>query len=236
VGWLVRFVHNRNLAIENLVVACTRKVLIGLAPAEVVTLMVDRLRGTNCTPSARSFLSDSKEIDDNIKSKAGMFLVAIVPSRRNSKLVFTPVNVKTALEGFLAITKGFDNRKAHSTAAAKKKVRRMVAGVWINGDEWRQHHYCLYKPTDRRNMHVEPRVAVVEYFYVFQIASRKVVLATVREQRILIREGEMCICAADDGATPTKVIHVDCMLGKLMRCPHWTDEDRKIYLPTRVAL
>jgi hypothetical protein len=236
VGWLVRFVHNRHLAIENLVVACTRKVLIGLAPADVVTLMVDRLRSTNCTPSARSFLSDSKELDDNIKSKAGMFLVAIVPSRRNSKLVFTPLQVRNALEGFLTITRGFDNRKAHSTAVAQKKVTRMVAGIWINGDEWRQHHYCLYKPTDRRNAHVKPHVSVVECFFVFQIASRKVVFARVREQQILSQEGDMCICAADNSANPTKVIHVDCMLGKMMRVPHWTDEDRKIYLPTRVAL
>lgn len=234
-GWLVRFIHNRNLAIENLIVACTRKVLIGLAPANVVTLMVARMQETNSTASARSFLADSKEISEKIKSKAGMFLVKVVPSRRNCKVVATPGNVKSALQVFLSITRGFDNRKAQSTTAAQKTVQRMVKGVWINGDEWRQHHICRYKPTDRNNMIVEPRVAVVEYFYIFQIGRRQVVLATVRDQRTLSREGELCICATDNNHT-VKVIHVDCMLGKMMRCPHWTDEDSKIYLPTRVAL
>ena len=231
----MRFIHNRNLAIENLVVACTRKVLLGQAPPEVVTLMSARLRDSNCTPSARSFLADSKQIDENIKSKAGMFLVSTVPSRRNSKNVTTPSNVKNALQGFLAITKGFDNRKAQSTAAAQKTASRMTSGVWLNGDEWRQHHICRYKPTDRVNMDVETRVAVVQFFFVLQIGSRKVVLATVRDQKIVAQEGEMIIVLEDNEAT-YKVVHVDCLLGKMMRCPHWTEEDHKIYLPTRVAL
>ena len=235
VGWLVRFIHNRHLAVENLIVACTRKVLIGLAPPEVVALMSARMRDTNCTPSARSFLADSREIDDNIKSKAGMFLVALVPSRRNCKEVKTPVNVKNALQGFLAITKGFDNRGAPATAAAQKTVSRMISGVWLNGDEWRKEHICRYKPTDRVNMDVEHHVAVVQFFFVFQIRGRKVVLASVRDQRIVAREGEMIIVAEDNDSI-YKVIHVDCLLGKMMRCPHWTEEDRKIYLPTRVAL
>ena len=233
-GWVVRFIHNRHLAIENLVAAITRKLLLSQAPAGVISLMLARMKSCGGSPPARSFLSDADEVNASIKSTAGLYLVAIVASRRNEKEVASPPNVVAALTELLKTTRGYTPRAARDTANSQETVSRMKAGVWINGDEWREDAFCLYLHK-KKSGQSKQGVALVQSFYVFQIKTRKIVFVSVKKMKIVGKEGEVVICQSEHERVE-RVIHVDCLLNKMMCCKHWTNANLRCLMRTQSAM
>lgn len=210
--------------------------MLSQAPADIVSMMASRMETTGINITQRSFLADVNKINESIKSKAGMYLVTLVPSRRNQKQVKTTPQVRKALQESLAIMPRYNLATSRSAAQEQTTVHEMLAGVWINGEEWKSGHFCLYQPASRSvAAHpLQARIAVVQLFLVFNIKQREVVLAQVELRKIVDARGEMFVCETSPGTV--EIIHVDCLQTKMMCCPHWDDPDLKCVLRTRSAM
>ena len=85
-GYLIRFINNRDLAPENIMTAAVRTRLILDAPPGVLSSLFARLKKMNCPIPARSVIglaNDLKRVRGRIP---GEYAVELKPSRRNRML------------------------------------------------------------------------------------------------------------------------------------------------------
>ena len=84
-GYFIRFIHNRDLACENIMTSyCRFRLVLDSAPG-AVTDILDRVEGANLRLSAHSFLKTAGELRRLRGQLPGEFGVDLKVSRRNSR-------------------------------------------------------------------------------------------------------------------------------------------------------
>ena len=148
-GWLIRFIHNRDLAAENIVTAYVRQRFVLAAPAEVLASLHAKLESSSMTLPLNSLLAQAKNISQSKGSLAGDFVVEVPRNARREREVdlssssYSPDLAKSARELFRTFDLG---RPQLSKAIALGDVVR------INGRPYRHGDYCEFAFHVRRTM------------------------------------------------------------------------------------
>lgn len=86
-GFLIRFINNRDLAPENIMTAAVRSRVILRAPAGTLHSLFTRLRESNCVMPARSIVVLAQDLHSRIlRRRPGEYALDLRPSRRNTML------------------------------------------------------------------------------------------------------------------------------------------------------
>jgi len=86
-GWLIRFVHNRDLAVENIATAYARQIVVLSAPVPGIPEFLRRLHTLKLQLPVKSILSLSEEVEEAKHALPGAYEVDIRETTRNVKLL-----------------------------------------------------------------------------------------------------------------------------------------------------
>lgn len=86
-GWLIRFIHNRDLAAENIVTAYTRQRFVLSAPQEALQSLHTKMEQAGLTLPARSLLNSTKKVLLQKGALAGEFAVDVSRNSRKECMV-----------------------------------------------------------------------------------------------------------------------------------------------------
>ena len=154
-GWLIRFIHNRHHACENIVQAYSRHMILMQSHGGLSRDALDELCVAGMDLPANSMLSPTKLRHGT----PGSYHVNIKPSRRNS-------SEDSALsQVLLQIVRDLCRRYGLGTPSPLGLI--LTFGVTLNGRDVRRDDFCLYVPVlVRRNVRIPilmcfPRSCVV---------------------------------------------------------------------------
>lgn len=85
-GYLIRFINNRDLAPENIVTASVRIRLVLDSPPGTIASLFNRLSALNCPIPARSIIGLANDLTRIRGNLPGEFALNLKPSRRNTML------------------------------------------------------------------------------------------------------------------------------------------------------
>ena len=86
-GWLVRFVHNRDLAVENIATAYARQIVVLSAPVPGIPDVLQRLNTLKLQLPVKSILSLADKVEEAKHALPGAYEVDIRETTRNVKLL-----------------------------------------------------------------------------------------------------------------------------------------------------
>ena len=151
-GVIIRYIHNRDLAAENIMTAIVRqRLVLDLAPGAVCGLL-ERLQNLGVPLPYRSSLSLAGEVARLRGSVPGAYALELRESRRNSRKFFFDEDVCALVRG-----KVRDVLELLKYPPAYKPVQpspgergegcvAMIAGVILNGRRYAQGSHCEYLP------------------------------------------------------------------------------------------
>ena len=186
-GCIIRFIHNRDKATENIVYQCSRASMLGMVPGHVLRSLSNRFSESHAAIHERSILMNADQvINSNQTASAGMFTVGLRPSRRNSTHR-VPVRGKLRRQIKNHLTK--TNGPAYPRGE-RVTVSVMTAGIWINGRQWKQHMYVTYTnsiPRVRPESANDPStysVGQIISFHVYLPKDLNIVIARVWKYKV----------------------------------------------------
>lgn len=154
-GHFIRFINNRDLAVENIMTAYVRWCMVRDCEPGYASGLVERLRESGCPLPKRSILRVSSEAALLVEAVPGVYGVHTTPSRRNSrKCVWVECTlersddesrIRSDVESILRRTRN------EYIPDYKEPYLKLTAGVVLNGRDYEQGCYCKYAP------HVRPR-------------------------------------------------------------------------------
>lgn len=216
VGWLIRFIHNRNLATENIVTACSRSAALGQVPAQVIASLVKRVEVSGANFPDRSLLNAASKVVESKGPGAGMFCIAVKRTRRNSR---NTIPTARLLEEFSRSTGQLGLRQ---TARNIISSYALTAGVRINNREWKTDAHAAF-------MGHQGSVCVGTVVQFFVINHKEpndrnpsqMVLVSLNEQELKEqKDGMFIIKETDVSANLVIYINADQITHKLKRLPH----------------
>jgi hypothetical protein len=237
-GWIIRFIHNRDKATQNIAYQCSRASMLGMIPSDVLQGICDRYRRSNTQINERSVLMDAETVMTAKQTAgAGMFMVSIHQSRRNTK-----ENVKARGKLRQQIRRHLEQSGEHAPArGGRMYVNVMTSGIWINGRQWKTDMIATY--TNPIARHRRPGLAHVYdpatfcigqiiTFHVYRPAEHEdyVVIARVWKHRVHSTWNGLWIVHSAD-PEETEYISVDRIVHGLHAVPHWADPERWIGVP-----
>lgn len=174
-----------------------------------------------------------------------MYAVQLQRSRRNSK-DFT-MDLSVALRGhYNKLRQRSQNILPPLPAPAEVVVTAMVAGVYLNGRQFKQGDYCEYLPTiPRRDNMVDGsstsyRLARIECFYVVRVGAEEIPLVQIFDLPILSEIRSLRVTPKPDpmarpgwetwkhilhaAVADVKLVHIDAVTHKVFLAPHFTNE------------
>jgi hypothetical protein len=86
-GWLVRFVHNRDLAVENIVTAYSQQTVILACPNKGLRETLANMEEAGITLPKRSMFRLASSIEEAKRALPGAYEVDVRESRRNTKVL-----------------------------------------------------------------------------------------------------------------------------------------------------
>ena len=122
VGWLIRFIHNRDLAAENIAAALARGSALYSMPTALTQAMRTRLDAVGAVPGARSVLRSVKQLVAAGGPSPGMRLVGLRRTRRNTCSRELPASLAAVLQALQYVP-----------LPLPLMVDVMTAGVSVNG-------------------------------------------------------------------------------------------------------
>ena len=157
-GWLIRHIHNRDLATENIMTAYCRLRLVLDSPAEAIEGILRKLTSHGRRMPYDSMLTISRDVARIQEGLPGEYSYHVHATRRNSvtKLI-TDVpteHKKDGVNNMAGCVKALLASLKHPRAyrpAEDGKCEVLVGGVRINGRLFRQGDHCEYL------LHVLPR-------------------------------------------------------------------------------
>jgi hypothetical protein len=232
-GWIIRFIHTRDKATRNIVYQCSRASMLGMIPFDVLQGLCSRFKETGTKINERSVLMDATTLMSSKQTAgAGMFLVSIHTSRRNTK---TNVTAKKGLRSQIRRHLEKTGRPTLGPGTAVT-VNLMTAGIWLNGRQWKEKMigtYANHIALHRRNMASDPStysVGQIISFHVYAPDDDPVVIARVWKYRVHSTWNGMWIV---HGQQPeeTEYISIDRIVHGLHPVAHWTDDTKWIGIP-----
>ena len=154
-GHFIRFINNRDLAVENIMTAYVRWCMVRDCEPGYASSLAERLRESGCPLPKRSILRVSSEAALLVEAVPGVYGVHTTPSRRNSR---SCVWVECARD-----RSAVESRIRSDVESILRRTRneyipdytepylKLTAGVVLNGRDYEQGCYCKYAP------HVRPR-------------------------------------------------------------------------------
>ena len=215
-GWIIRFIKNRDRAVENIVMAVTRKNVLSQVPWHIVKTMRARLERVGAVLPPSSILAACMDPED--KATAGTFGVSLKSTKRNTKLVH---RVPPQLQRLM------------SNGSGSRRVERMTAGVTINGRKFWAGSHCEFALSVSRarpheaNSPSKFKVGTVDAFYVVRYGERRVdVFVKLQVHTTHSVEGDIYqLHDTELSQLDTTYLHVDRLTYKVKRAPHWTDDN-----------
>lgn len=242
-GWLIRFIHNRDLAAENIITAYTRQCVLLSFPPHFLAELHCKLEETDVKLPARSLLKMIADYHLHIDGvRPGSYNQRIKPSRRNSKKAPVPEEIKQQIKRLCA-TRSLGTPAFSS--AVEQGVSRMTSGVYLNGRMYSRGddvELSTHVPRQQPNLAGEPttmRMARIDHFYVVPCGhegARVVFVAVilfesggpmVRSLHVRIR-AHVAAALTQQALT---VVHVDSIQRKLHFVPHHNCDELEYGIP-----
>ena len=224
-GWLIRFIHNRDLAVENIVTAYTRQSLVLAACGwdGGAQQMFEQLKIAGLAPPARSLLQPATVIMENKGALPGAFLLQVKRSRRNSRDLDVEPEIIAKIK---ACCRVMDIRPPSVNIGV-----RLEAGVKMNGRPVVRGDICVYTKAVPRQSSVDAgharEVCTVLAFYQVLCGDVEQMFVEVIPIETHSRHLSLFIVKRA-GITltgvPSVFIHSDAILLALHVCPHFYDD------------
>jgi hypothetical protein len=233
-GWIIRFIHNRDKATQNIVLQCSRAAMLGLVPTGVLRSLGTRVAATKSKISERSVLMDAMTVmkTDRQKSHAGMFLLSVQKSRRNTtQNVAARGRLRQAIRKHVKRTGG-----AAPARSVKIMVDVMTSGIWLNGRQWKTEMFCACATPVARNrpdLASDPStfmICSIITFHVYKPDDNPVVMARVWKYKSNgVYKGMYIV--HNDQPEESEYIALDSIVHGLHPVAHWTDPGLWIGIP-----
>ena len=241
-GYFIRFIHNRDLAAENIMTAyCRFRLVLDSCPGSIFSVTA-RLKEAGIKLPQNSML---KLATGDLLDKPGAFNATYKPSRRNSKNPFVsecPVEVICDAGNLLRHLKF----PQISTQSPLNTYTMMIAGVYLNGRQYSQGSHCSYYPfvTPRHNQQgiggldgsvSSLKIGTIWMFYRFQLIgnSSLTTFVSITDRPIVGNHGnlKMVDTVKSDTLLPNfnhrhdpsvhNLIHIDSISHKVKLVPHF---------------
>jgi hypothetical protein len=238
-GLFVRFIHNRDKAIENIKTAYCRMLVVFATPSPLVTSLRQKVSRKGIRLPPTSFINVILQSDD-MDNRPGRNVVFVKPSRRNSTLFLMGDEFSRRLRRDLPAAV-FEGLKIRVDPHAQHKM--LTAGVKINGRPikvnsvvgWVPH---VQRPRGRQQESVSPfnncHIGVVKGFYymvkekVDEDFREKVLLIEVEKLKVTGRQRSLYILKTpfgEDGEGPspqvsTQLVDADSIVSKVKLVRH----------------
>jgi hypothetical protein len=232
-GWIIRSIHNRDKATQNIVYQCSRESLLGMIPFDVLQGLCSRFEASGTKINERSVLMGAVEVIAAKRTAgAGMFMVSIRPSRRNTK------NNVTARKQLRNQIRRHLERTGRRTPArgAPVMVNVMSSGIWLNGRQWKEtmiatytNHIDRHRP-DLANDPSTFSVGQIISFHVYRPDDEAIVIVRVWKSKVHSTWKGMWIVHSEQ-PEENEYISVDRIVHGLHPVEHWTDADFWIGIP-----
>ncbi len=247
-GHFIRFIHNRDLAGENIMTAYVRHRLVLGTPPGVVASLVSRLKSMDLDLPKRSMLL--LERTRGRRNLAGMYTVHLQPSRRNMKPILGD-DKRAVLTQAITVLRNAGFRLSRSVILSDAcTVKAMIKGVLINGRSFDQGAHVEYYPRVRRRGNLEgaggregsstsQRLATVNMYYVVRAPRESgrfdnATIVDITDIPILRRARGMYVVESvrsntrllgfNVGTTGRTFVHIDSIAFKIKLVPHWSDQ------------
>jgi hypothetical protein len=235
-GWIIRFIHNRDKATQNIVYQCSRAAMLGMIPSDVLEGLCSRFQATGTKIHERSVLMAPRAVMSAKKTAdAGMFMVSIQPSRRNTK---TNVTAKKRLRNQIRLHLEQTGRPTPARGTPVT-VSVMTSGIWLNGRQWKEKMCATYTNAISRQRPDMASVGSIISYSVGSIISfhvyvgpdgKTIVIARVWRYRVHRTWKGMWIVHTEE-PEENEYISVDRIVHGLHPIPHWDDSSKWIGIP-----
>ena len=200
-GWLKNFIHNRNLASENLMRGYNTTTMVRHMPPEDMAALRRRLASAPSYTEAgvaRMLPLPERRLQGG---KKGSGVVVIKPSRRNRKKKHTADWPKLRARLLAYIRMGW--LKAQPIP---KTVFVMRMGVKINGRPWPGGSFCQYTK-DTRDNRGQGHLGKIVLYFTFENELPAFVL--IDAHHVTDQKGVMYVVNAE--RSDRHVVHIDCL-------------------------
>ena len=226
IGWLMRFIKNRDMAVENIVTAMSKNSAVCQLPPGIVGSIRSRIAAAGIRLPPGSMLKHATEVFTERGSLPGSYTVSVKKTRFTCRRRNVP---RTTLELKKAATDWCLNLRIGRKHIDFTTVKELLGGVTINGRPYKQQSHCeIAMPVPRSHPELAGdrstfKVATIHKFYTLQIRDEEVVfveLSTHKEKgsfkdiRIVRRLPK----------TRRRTLSVDNIRHRLKFAPHWDDE------------
>lgn len=252
-GYFIRFVHNKDLAAENIMTAYVRlRVILASAPGSILTIKQRLLDAGFALPS-QSLLFEAADFEDILSTIPGTYQVAYRESRRNTVEIRDPTNsVRVRITQAAWRIVNDRSRELLRELAPTKTIldnacfKARIKGVWMNGKHYKQGSHVLYLPlvpTTQRNQAVGSsasyKIGTIRMIYSFGIGQSQMSFVDIEPRPVLNRVRSLYVVKTlreetqtgfqvirNEGRVHKTLIHLDQVTNRIMLCPHFDEELR----------
>jgi hypothetical protein len=252
-GRLIRFIHNRDLACENITTAHIRGMALLASPPRAMRSLLARLEARGEHMPRRSFISLSSDLAAQSRMSAGDFQIVISPSRRAKKI--QDLTGKDRLEAIKTICRASNGAIPQLVEPNKCLVH--TKGVSINGKKYAQGDHIEFYPRVRRRGNADgvggrdgnigsSLLGTVNMFYTFghktndaqtfvEITPLPITdrIRDLFEIDAIARSEARLNGFARVPSGPTTMIHVDAVAFQVKVVPHFSNENKLLVLRMR---
>jgi hypothetical protein len=246
-GWLVRHIHNRDLAAENIMTAYCRLRLVLDSPPEAIERILQKLTSEGRSMPYNSMLTITRDLSRIQEGLPGQYAYHVKATRRNS--VTKPMRKVDTEHKTMAgcVVRLLDSLKHPRTYRPVQdgKCELLIGGVRINGRLFRQGDHCEYlqKVQARGNLpgigglagsSLSYELGTIELFYTVNMVGgpSPATFVSVKPRPILSKERSMYIIATICQDTSLSkfahvhtlahhLIHLDSITAKVKLVPHY---------------
>jgi hypothetical protein len=223
-GWLVRFVKNRDMAVENMVSCLSRQSALAELPPGVVACIRNRLKASNIKLPPTSLLKEAAETLADRGCVPGSYQVSTQHTRYNSRRLPKPPS-----QLIVAVRKMCNDLQLNFRTYDKTFTKKMSAGVKINGRPYDAGSHCEISSPIRRGDSERAgdastfKVATIHVFYSLHIDDEEIVFMEVSTHTRKDKHKDIHIVKKRPKAR-TRIYSVDIIRKKLKFVSHWNAE------------
>lgn len=223
-GWLIRFVKNRDLAVENMMVCLAKQSALSQVPPGAAESIRDRMQQSKIVLPSTSILKQASTVLSDRGSIAGGYGVSVRHTRYNSRSVRRPTPMLTA-----AVRQLCSDLQVRFSRADMNSIQEMTAGITINGRTYKADSKCeicsripRYQP-ERADDASMRKVSTIHKFYTLQIGEEEFVLVEVSNHKQV--DQYLNIRIVKKKHKSRRHVHsVDIIKTRVKFAPHWNED------------
>lgn len=244
-GYFIRFIHNRDLAAENLARAVVRTRFLLDSPPGALQGILTRLSAAGLPLPSLSLLTLAADIRAVRGALPGEGKVEFLPSRRNSNALNE--------DDSNALWSSTNLRRLGLVRSGIARGEALISGVRLNGRPYKQGDHCEYIPiVHRRGNNPGPgglegsdtsrRIATINMFYAVRVQDngeqRDVHLVDLTDIPVGGFYRKLSIVSSDTVRAQRRLpglnfqhgsgtlFHIDAISAKVMLVPHFDDSKK----------